>query len=503
MRACWAWLLVGCLACAGPNDDRHGRSCRADVDCDALVCGLAQGDHVADLAAMPLTCIDRRGATQPLAACEEAADCGHGLCLLAGACAAPCGTDPDCAADEWCAPVYVRTGASAFGTTHACVHRVDLPSDARVQMVERPAALSGGIDQIALPAPAGSSNLYVLEHLGDATWPVPDPTSSCRPPLCARRLSAGSDASDVLFDSQLTAAEDGPLNPVAEGSQVNPLGVLVPSGPDAPLDDQGYRLTLESKVAGDLRLTSLARDRAGGGRLDLNVYYVGADGLSVSGERGPPLLAAALDELDRIYAPAEIFLGEVRQSEVGGGLLARGTPLPEAEVSAGFAHLVSQYAVLPQLPELLALSAGASNVALDVFFVAEIDASSGGEVGGIAGGTPVPWGMHGGPGSGVVIAADALIAQNDSAKLGRTLAHEIGHALGLFHTTELDGSVLDPFPDTPSCPIGQDADHNGSLDASECADYGGDNLMFPTSDARGSQLSADQIAVLQRAFLLQ
>jgi hypothetical protein len=503
MRAGSAWLLLGCLACGGAEADPRGRTCHADADCSASegrLCGLADAEAPADLAAIALHCSAGRGDLQPSAACETGADCRHGLCLLAGACAVACASDGDCTAAQRCAPIYARLEPSGFGTGRACVDRVDLPADVRVQSVRRPGALSGGIDTIALPAPAGATNLYVLEHLDDATWPLPDPTSSCRPPLCARRLGTASDPSAVLFDSQLTAAEDGPLNPVAAGDQINPLEVLVPNGPGAALDPAGYALEVESKRAGDLLLTSLARDERGSGRLDLNLYYVGAEGLAVSGDRGPPLLAAALDEVDRIYAPAGIFVGEVRQSAVAGALLARGTPLPEAEVSAGFAHLVAQYGVLPQLPELLALSAGASDVALDVFFVGAIDAVGGGEVDGIAGGTPVAWGMHGGPGSGVVIAADGL---NDPVALGRTLAHEIGHALGLFHTTERDGRVLEPLPDTPSCPIDHDSDHSGSLEATECAGFGGDNLMFPTSDASAALLSPDQIAVLARSFLLQ
>ena len=42
--------------------------------------------------------------------------------------------------------------------------------------------------------------------------------------------------------------------------------------------------------------------------------------------------------------------------------------------------------------------------------------------------------------------------------LGETVAHEMGHWLGLFHTTEAAGSSFDPLSDTAQCPISLDGD---------------------------------------------
>jgi hypothetical protein len=385
----------------------------------------------------------------------------------------------------------VRAGSDALATSFACVAEIDLPDGAHSERVV--GAVTGEIDSLTLPPSAAASTLYVLEHLDDHSWPVPSSTSTCRPPLCAVALRTRGTQPRVLFDvDQLSDAP--PDNPVARGSHVDPLTVWVPNGSRGAAAAGGYELDVESKLPGRVQITAITR-AAQGERLDLNLYYVGVE--------DAPVVRDALERVDEIFAPAGIFLGDVRHVPVPGALPERGTPLPEAEVSAGFRELISQYHVLPELPELLRLSAGAANAALDVFFVATIDDASGGaDVGGMSGGTPSAFGMHGTTGSGIVIAAQKLIDAGDAAQLGHNLAHELGHALGLFHTTELDGLVYEPLDDTPACPIARDQDGSGTLSATECAADGGDNLMFPTSDA-GSQLTAEQARVLHAALILQ
>jgi hypothetical protein len=361
--------------------------------------------------------------------------------------------------------------------------------------------VSGSLDRLALPE-AQPRTLYVLEHLADMTWPIPSSLSRCRAPLCAVGLWASGVEAEVLFErDQLSASPEGPKNPIAQGHHVNPLTVWVPNSLRVAAEARAYELEVESSQPGAVRVTTLARPTTGL-QLDLNLYYVGAADLLPEGARGPEVLQLALDEVDRIFEPTGIFIGDVRQVLVPGALPARGSDAAQGEVSAGFARLVTQYQVLPELPELLRLSAGAANSAIDVFFVADIATAGGADVGGISAGTPLAFGMHGGPGSGIVIAADMFVTQNRAAQLGRTLAHELGHALGLFHTTETNGLVFDPLDDTSSCPITQDRDHSGTLDATECAAYSGDNLMFPTSDA-GDHLTEEQGEVLRHALILR
>jgi hypothetical protein len=204
--------------------------------------------------------------------------------------------------------------------------------------------------------------------------------------------------------------------------------------------------------------------------------------------------------VDEIFGQAEIAIGDVRQILVPGELPMRGTDLPAGDPGQGFAVLQLRYGVYAELPGLFRLSAGANDSAVNLFFVADIAIRPGdGEPEAEAGGIPGPLGMHGTGASGIAIATNMM--EGDPQRLGRTLAHELGHYLGLFHTSEADGSVYDALPDTPACTNKYDADGNG-LDVADCAGVGSDNLMF-WARTTGTKLTPDQQAVLKRALILK
>ena len=75
----------------------------------------------------------------------------------------------------------------------------------------------------------------------------------------------------------------------------------------------------------------------------------------------------------------------------------------------------------------------------------------------------------------------------DSQLLGETAAHEMGHQLGLFHTTENGGTVFDIITDTAECAISLDNNNNGQVSAEECDGYGANNVMFWTSWSTASR----------------
>jgi hypothetical protein len=120
-----------------------------------------------------------------------------------------------------------------------------------------------------------------------------------------------------------------------------------------------------------------------------------------------------------------------------------------------------------------------------------------GEAGGIPGSlaparravVAVGWLLHAG--------ADGSLDDTDTQGLGETMAHEIGHYVGLFHPVELDSSgrpsgYSDALSDTPDCDS-----------SSDCLDALGTNLMYPyktcydANCARQDGITGQQGAVIR------
>lgn len=141
-----------------------------------------------------------------------------------------------------------------------------------------------------------------------------------------------------------------------------------------------------------------------------------------------------------------------------------------------------------------------ANHGISVFFIQDFSDAAG--TLGVAGGIPGPLGGTGVDGAGVLVALDPHAYSDgtlDTTTLGSTLAHEIGHQLGLFHTTESDGTRSDSLT-TPECPSSADLDADGSYSATECEAYDGTNFMFWSAAAfLQEDVTADQMFVLGRS----
>lgn len=121
---------------------------------------------------------------------------------------------------------------------------------------------------------------------------------------------------------------------------------------------------------------------------------------------------------------------------------------------------------------------------------------------GITAGIPGANGVYGTAATGMLVALDphrGRTGQLDTGLLAETIAHEGGHQLGLFHTTEPEGLDFDPLGDTPQCAPSQDSDGDGELSAAECLEQDGGNFMFWSVREDGSQrqMSPRQAAVLR------
>jgi hypothetical protein len=133
-------------------------------------------------------------------------------------------------------------------------------------------------------------------------------------------------------------------------------------------------------------------------------------------------------------------------------------------------------------PTTSALVTQGSTAAVNLFFIEDYSGSWSGILGNAAG---IPGSMGiANAWNGVLnsLSAHASGTTLDAQLLGETAAHEMGHQLGLFHTTEQSGTEFDIITDTAECPKSSwDNDSNGQMTAEECEGYGAENVMFWTA----------------------
>ena len=139
-----------------------------------------------------------------------------------------------------------------------------------------------------------------------------------------------------------------------------------------------------------------------------------------------------------------------------------------------------------------------SEASITVFFITDFLDDAG--TLGIAAAIPGPNGVLGTEASGVVLSVEShryFEGGLDTTMLGETMAHEVGHQIGLFHTSEAGGDGFDPIEDTPECGLDRDLDGNGVVSAEECEDRDGRNFMFWTAgEFSQNEMSSAQSDVL-------
>ncbi len=148
--------------------------------------------------------------------------------------------------------------------------------------------------------------------------------------------------------------------------------------------------------------------------------------------------------------------------------------------------------------DLLRTTNPSQDRAITFFLVEEVANSSAGgaTILGLSSGPPGAAAVHGTSKSGVIVSAvDYDAAPSDVAKI---MAHEGGHFMGLYHTTEKAGDQSDPLGDTPECPIANDTNGNGTVNSDECAGAGAENVMWWTLTSGDASMSADQGWVVRR-----
>jgi hypothetical protein len=230
---------------------------------------------------------------------------------------------------------------------------------------------------------------------------------------------------------------------------------------------------------------------ASAGTLDVSIYLATTSFTSTQAV-GNPSLRRFVQTLSMIYGGVGISLGTVTVYDLP----------PWAKAS--YASIdISDAGPCSEFGQMISLSLPANT--LNFFFVDSIVSGSNsthGVVAGLDGSIPGPASFGGTVSSGAIVNSSGMtlgtctsihIGKCGADQLAYIAAHEGGHYMGLYHTTESHGTFWDPIKDTPQCTCSsaclsasaanQCSAGTVALPVSSCIGRralcgGGDNLMF-------------------------
>jgi hypothetical protein len=372
----------------------------------------------------------------------------------------------ECIADDTCEPAC-RSGYMCMGGT--CVAQGSAGGGER-ELLDLPDVSMGGdtFADIALDVPSGVTSFYVT--------------------------ATSKQTSDLTGLMQMTAPNGSTLYANGQGGSLfrpyptaGRFSLLFPNTPHLTIQPGRYQLRFATNadfvVPWEVHAL-FKRDRRSGGTIQANLYFVGVPNINAASAAQDQQCQWILSELQRIYRDAGIEIGNFRYIDA----------TPEQAQRLGVINSIEGAG--NELEQLVAIADGDSqNEGFNFLLVNSIEVGNDGLVIlGIAGGIPGRVSVRGKTHGGVAVSFGGYREQPETVVT--VMAHEAGHYLGLFHTSEQDGSESDPLDDTPICDTSRDADRNGIVTAEECAGLGTDNMMFWFANPGTKHFSRDQSFVL-------
>lgn len=285
-----------------------------------------------------------------------------------------------------------------------------------------------GLATVTLPIPADANKVAVIAEAAGliSTTSITNDLGTTYLSDTGEITSLASDLEPFISTATVSSRDFDP--PIA-GTTLNVSNLVGSSADDesygAPVPGQEVRYTLLSQHDADLN----------SGSLRVNVLFVGPTG---SDQLLRSTMKRAYQVFRDIYAKAHITL-DIAEKEVDGPYV-----LPDPFAGDELYQRLSSDARSP-----------AVNICLgeDLSFPGLL-----GEAGGIPG-SPLP-SPRSCVGVSVINSAGPTGDFNTefTRVLGETLAHEVGHYLGLFHPVEGDLATYDPLSDTPECGSTEDCD---------------------------------------------
>ncbi len=433
-----------------------GAFCSGDGDCASGVCDTAQpnGYCTDGCGSCDGTCV----ANACRSACDAEADCRFGYLCIDAACVPACRADADCVGEEVCDTGSGRCRQKSTGTSEIV--------DFKTQTIT---VTGDGSEQITFNVPENAVSAVV--HATDdrdeliALWQVFAPGDT------------------LVFDISDPVNSRFGLLPTAGN-----FSALLPPGPVFNFVPGTYKVSFVrdgGSASTNVRIFGKVMDGFPERQvIDLVLTFVGApEGLDAAAAKNDGDFQRAMQKFEALYNALGLDFGVLTYEDLASNASALRTIDSVDGPNNELGQLFSKSKSLGQ--------------GINFFFVQEI---VGGDEGfiilGIAGGIPGPPAIQGTVHSGVAL---TMMGFRDSPiVLGQTMAHEGGHYLGLFHTSESGGSSHDPLPDTAQCKASNDSDFDGYVTTRECAGKGSDNFMFWLAAEGSDQVSAEQGRVVRR-----
>ena len=262
--------------------------------------------------------------------------------------------------------------------------------------------------------------------------------------------------------------------PIQTTPEIGALAVQVPNTPTYELVPGPHTFTVvrygDDVGSAWVYVVQTLREDLALSHLDINFWFVGTPGLTANTAPSNEKFAFLQKTFTNTLANHSLIVEDIHYFDVAGTDAQKYTFVDVSFES----YAVDEHAELLTLSESLP----ADNRGVNIFLV---QGFNGWGLLGKAGGIPGPPLLHGTYHSGVVVSLAEYYELEDQYGVFLTaeaMAHELGHQIGLFHTTEQTGDFFDPIPDTPQCPKSKDTNKDGVVDPIECEGLGGDNLMF-------------------------